>query len=200
MEGRTDPVSAYRIVGIGPQRSPQGGLEARPLGRFVGRERVLAELEEAVTQARTGRGQVVGIVGEPGMGKSRLLIEFRRALSGPRLTLSEGRCLSYGGRPRTCRCSHPRGLRDHRGRPARRDEGEAPLLAPRDRPRSRQCSPYSCSCSAPGAGEALAGLTPEAVRARTSETLGRRRSMGAGSVPSCSSTRTSIGWISPRSP
>jgi predicted ATPase len=43
-----------------------------------------------------GQGQVAGIVGEPGVGKSRLLLEFRRSLAGRRVTYLEGRCLSFG--------------------------------------------------------------------------------------------------------
>jgi predicted ATPase len=53
-------------------------------------------LRELLAQAEGGRGQVVGIVGEPGMGKSRLLYEFRQCLAGQRVTYLEGRCLSYG--------------------------------------------------------------------------------------------------------
>ena len=64
--------------------------------RFVGRERQLSALNDLLDEVREGRGQVVGVVGEPGMGKSRLVSEFRRGLAGERLTILEGRCLSYG--------------------------------------------------------------------------------------------------------
>src|SRR5262249_36187526 len=49
-----------------------------------------------LAQVETGRGQVVGVVGEPGIGKSRLLYEFHQSLEGKRLTHLTGRCLSYG--------------------------------------------------------------------------------------------------------
>ena len=76
--------------------APRVGLGARVLSPFVGRERELTMLHELLVQVEEGRGQVVGIVGEPGMGKSRLLYEFRQRLRGQRVTYLEGRCLSYG--------------------------------------------------------------------------------------------------------
>ena len=62
----------------------------------MGRERQLAALQELVAEAASGRGQVVGVVAEPGMGKSRIVAELRRSLAAERLTVLEGRCLSYG--------------------------------------------------------------------------------------------------------
>src|SRR5262249_30334803 len=53
-------------------------------------------LHALLAQAETGRGQVVGVVGEPGIGKSRLIYEFRQSLEGKRLIYLIGRCLSYG--------------------------------------------------------------------------------------------------------
>jgi predicted ATPase len=65
------------------------------LSPFVGREREFTTLHALLAQVETGRGQVVGVVGEPGIGKSRLLYEFRQSLEGKRLTYLTGRCLSY---------------------------------------------------------------------------------------------------------
>jgi class 3 adenylate cyclase/tetratricopeptide (TPR) repeat protein len=96
VRGRQGPVEAYRVLRVGPRRSPIEGIGTRPLGRFVGRQRHLAALGDHLAQAREGGGQVVGIVAEPGMGKSRLITEFRRTLRGERLTVLEGRCLSFG--------------------------------------------------------------------------------------------------------
>ena len=56
----------------------------------------MADLHAQLTQATAGQGQVVGIVGELGIGKSRLLYEFRRSLSGEDVTYVEGHCQSYG--------------------------------------------------------------------------------------------------------
>lgn len=131
VRGKSEPVTAFRVEGVGPRRSPLDTAGARPLSRFVGREREMSALHELLTragvsqasgstdrrplsrfvgrdyelealfnplaQAEAGHGQVVGVVGEPGMGKSRLLYEFRRSLGGQWTTYLEGRCLSYGG-------------------------------------------------------------------------------------------------------
>jgi hypothetical protein len=70
-------------------------FHGRP-SRFVGRAGELAFLAQAVAQIKGGRGQVIGVMGEPGVGKSRLVYEFRQGLSGRRVTYLEGRCLSYG--------------------------------------------------------------------------------------------------------
>jgi hypothetical protein len=81
IKGRTEPVTPYRVVALGRRRSPLDGLEDRALSRFVGRERELAILHELLAQVEAGQGQIVGIVGEPSVGKSRLLLEFRRTLA-----------------------------------------------------------------------------------------------------------------------
>jgi transcriptional regulator with AAA-type ATPase domain/tetratricopeptide (TPR) repeat protein len=79
------PAGARRVVrNADPGRS-----------RFVGRERELRLLTECFELARKGQGQVVMIVGEPGIGKSRLLHEFRRQL-GRSATWVEGQALSFG--------------------------------------------------------------------------------------------------------
>lgn len=67
----------------------------RGLTPYVGRERELRALLDAFEQAKTGRGQVVFVVVEPGIGKSRLLYELRRRL-GEEATWLEGRCISFG--------------------------------------------------------------------------------------------------------
>ena len=92
--GQADPAGAYSVVGS-TGRYPSTGLLALPRSRFVGRERELATLHELLEQVQSGQGCVVGIVGEPGMGKSRLLAEFRQSLTGKCVTYLEGHCLSY---------------------------------------------------------------------------------------------------------
>ncbi|MBI4640701.1 MAG: AAA family ATPase [Candidatus Tectomicrobia bacterium] len=96
VRGKSEPVMVYKVLGSGPQRSPMERLEGLALSRFVGRERELAILQDLFRQVEGSQGQVVGIVGEPGAGKSRLLYELRRSLTGKRVTYLEGRCLSYG--------------------------------------------------------------------------------------------------------
>ena len=71
-------------------------MDARTLSPFVGRGHELRALHAILDQVADGRGQSVGIVGEPGIGKSRLLAEFSQRLrtDGP-VTYLEGHCLSY---------------------------------------------------------------------------------------------------------
>jgi len=71
-----DQSVAYAVLGLRPQPSPLRLQGRRPLTRFVGRARELAVLEDLLGQAQEGRGQVVGMIGEPGVGKSRLCDEF----------------------------------------------------------------------------------------------------------------------------
>ncbi len=96
VKGKAEAITAYRVVGLGTRRSWVEGREDRALSRFVGRERELAALGDFLAEAEAGRGQVVAILGEPGVGKSRLVYEFRRSLDERRVTYLEGRGLSYG--------------------------------------------------------------------------------------------------------
>ena len=96
VKGKAKPVSAYRLVAIGPTRAPIAARVERPLSHFVGRERELATLRDLLIQAERGHGQLVGLVGEPGVGKSRLLYEFGQGLAGRTVTYLGGRCLSWG--------------------------------------------------------------------------------------------------------
>jgi DNA-binding NtrC family response regulator/tetratricopeptide (TPR) repeat protein len=66
------------------------------LGPFVDREDEIALLSQRVAAAARGEGQVIGIVGDAGMGKSRLLFELRQRLPRDSTTFLEGRCVSYG--------------------------------------------------------------------------------------------------------
>ncbi len=96
VKGKTEAVGAFRILGLGTRRSPLDGREDRPLSPFVGRGREMATLRDVLADVEAGRGQVIGLVGEAGVGKSRVVYEFRRGLAERRITALEGRCLSYG--------------------------------------------------------------------------------------------------------
>jgi class 3 adenylate cyclase/tetratricopeptide (TPR) repeat protein len=86
-------VQPLKVIGLGPRTARiSSGDELSP---FTGRDRELAELGRALDLAVGGEGQVVGLAGDPGLGKSRLAWEFRR-MAEPRATMVEGRCLSYG--------------------------------------------------------------------------------------------------------
>jgi class 3 adenylate cyclase/tetratricopeptide (TPR) repeat protein len=96
VEDVSTPVPVYAFRGIARRRSGVPWRGERALSRFVGREREMAILHERLAHVEGGRGQVVGIAGDPGIGKSRLLYEFRRSLAGKPVTYWEGHCLSYG--------------------------------------------------------------------------------------------------------
>src|SRR2546422_272486 len=77
VKGVSEPVELYEVVGVGPLRTRLEVVARRGLVRFVGRQGELAQLQHALEQARGGRGQIVGVVGEPGGGKSRLCYECK---------------------------------------------------------------------------------------------------------------------------
>ena len=76
VRGLPEPIEVHEVVGPGAVRSPLHAAAARGLTRFVGRDREIDQLREALERAQAGRGQVVAVVGEPGVGKSRLYWEF----------------------------------------------------------------------------------------------------------------------------
>jgi class 3 adenylate cyclase len=89
VKGRSEPVVASRLVG------PRPATEPPPRTPLFGRDPELEMLEESNADLRAGRGQVLLVIGDAGLGKTRMLAELR-ALSGEDVTWLEGRCLSYG--------------------------------------------------------------------------------------------------------
>jgi len=96
VKGKKEPVKAYQLIGVGQARTRLGVSEMRGLTPFVGRQKELEHIKDCYAQAKEGQGQVVGIVGEPGVGKSRLLLEFIRSLPREEYTYLEGECIQYG--------------------------------------------------------------------------------------------------------
>jgi len=78
VKGIEDPVPIYEVVGTGPLRTRLQVSARRGLSRFVGRQTEIEWMQHALDQAKAGRGQIVGVMGEPGLGKSRLFYEFKR--------------------------------------------------------------------------------------------------------------------------
>src|SRR5262245_57796120 len=74
------PITVYEVHGLLRRRAGVPRRGARPLSRFVGRARELGLLHERLALTTSGQGQALGITGEPGMGKSRLLAEFAQSL------------------------------------------------------------------------------------------------------------------------
>ena len=96
IEGKAEPILAYRLIGASHRRSALDEATSAHKTMFVGRDNELAVLNDFLRQVENGRGQTIGVVGEPGIGKSRLLAEFHRQLAAESVTWVEGRCLSYG--------------------------------------------------------------------------------------------------------
>jgi class 3 adenylate cyclase/tetratricopeptide (TPR) repeat protein len=96
LKGKPEPITAYRLLGVSHRRSGLRESTSPRAAVFVNRESELAILNNFLRQVESGHGQAVGLVGEPGIGKSRLLAEFRRQVTDGRVTWVEGRCLSYG--------------------------------------------------------------------------------------------------------
>jgi class 3 adenylate cyclase/tetratricopeptide (TPR) repeat protein len=76
VKGLAEPIDVYELVGAGAARTRLQAASARGLSRFVGRDSEMVQLRAAAEQAGRGRGQMVAVVGEPGVGKSRLFYEF----------------------------------------------------------------------------------------------------------------------------
>jgi class 3 adenylate cyclase/tetratricopeptide (TPR) repeat protein len=96
LKGKADPITAYRLLDVSQARAVLRPSTAARRTTFVDRQSDLAILNNLLRQVESGHRQAVGIVGEPGIGKSRLLGEFRRQLLSERVTWVEGRCVSYG--------------------------------------------------------------------------------------------------------
>jgi class 3 adenylate cyclase/tetratricopeptide (TPR) repeat protein len=93
--GLGEPVEVFEVTGAGPARSRLQAAATRGLTRFVGREAELARLEEALVRARAGRGALVALVGDPGVGKSRLVRELAQRPGAEDVTVLEGRPVVY---------------------------------------------------------------------------------------------------------
>ena len=76
IKGMEAPLHIYEVLGAGPLRTKLQVAARRGLTRFVGRTRELEQMQQALAHAKEGHGQIVGVMGEPGLGKSRLFYEF----------------------------------------------------------------------------------------------------------------------------
>jgi class 3 adenylate cyclase len=96
VKGLSEPVEAYEVTGAGLVRSRMEAAAARGLSRFVGRDAEIHALQQALEKAGLGHGQVVTVVGEPGVGKSRLFYEFTRSHRTQGWLILESGSASYG--------------------------------------------------------------------------------------------------------
>src|SRR5215475_6950983 len=96
VKGLETPAPVYELTGTVPARSRFQATTARGLTRFVGRDRELQQLAQALDRAAAGHGQAVAVVGEAGLGKSRLVWEFSRSHRTHGWLVLESGSVSYG--------------------------------------------------------------------------------------------------------
>jgi class 3 adenylate cyclase/tetratricopeptide (TPR) repeat protein len=96
VKGLTEPVEVFELVGTSSVTRRLQATAARGLTRFVGRQHEIEVLYQAMDRAGAGHGQVVALVGEPGVGKSRLVYEFIRSHRTSGWLILESASASYG--------------------------------------------------------------------------------------------------------
>jgi class 3 adenylate cyclase len=77
VKGLTEPINVYEVTGLGALRTRLQRAARRGLTKFVGRQREMDALKRAAEQAQAGHGQIVAVMADPGIGKSRLFYEFK---------------------------------------------------------------------------------------------------------------------------
>src|SRR5712692_5909924 len=96
LKGLSEPVQVYELAGANPVRSRFQVHATRGLTKFVGRTSEIAQLADALDLARSGRGQIVAVVGEPGVGKSRLCWELAHSHRTDGCLVIDTASVSYG--------------------------------------------------------------------------------------------------------
>ncbi len=95
IRGISEPVRAYEVIKPLPRPEKIRGIEGLR-AEIIGRDRELADLKESVDEALRGRGQIVTISGEAGVGKTRLVSELKGYIRDKNIRWLEGRCVSIG--------------------------------------------------------------------------------------------------------
>jgi class 3 adenylate cyclase/tetratricopeptide (TPR) repeat protein len=96
VRGWPDPVEVYELTGASALRSRLQATAARGFTRFVGRDPEMEQLRRALALAQDGHGQLIAVVGEPGVGKSRLVYEFTHSHRTQEWLILEAGSVSYG--------------------------------------------------------------------------------------------------------
>jgi DNA-binding NtrC family response regulator/tetratricopeptide (TPR) repeat protein len=199
LRGLAQPASV--VIALRPARERGARQIRRAAGPFVGRARELDALEELLRVVEGGSGQAVGIAGEPGAGKSRLLFELRQRLRGRGVRYLEGQCLAYGGMT-------PYGplldvLPDY-FEIVPDDDAETRTAKVRDAMRRLSLDPDAHApyllqlLGAPDGAGRLAALDPQTVKARTFEAL-REIFLGAARGAPVVLAIENAHWIDPTS-
>ena len=96
MKGKTGPTIPYRVIGESKIQTRFEAAEQKGFTTYTGRDQELAILRTCLEKAILGEGQFVTVMGEEGMGKSRLHYELRHKLDRKKITVLQGRCQPYG--------------------------------------------------------------------------------------------------------
>ena len=96
LKGKSKPITPHRVVRETAVQTRFEAAQQRGFTPHTGRESELAQLQRCLDISTAGEGQFVSVVGEAGIGKSRLLYEFRHTIDRDQVTVLEGRCQSYG--------------------------------------------------------------------------------------------------------
>ena len=101
VKGKAEPIPVYRLIsaqqaGTQTAHRPRLGMERRIYAAMVGRERELQILVDRARELTKGRGAIVNVIGEAGIGKSRLIAEFKRSEALEKIVVLEGRAISIG--------------------------------------------------------------------------------------------------------
>ena len=95
VKGISEPINVHEVVGLGPLRTRLQRSAGRGLSKFVGRTKEKEALKRAAARAHSGAGQIVAVVAEPGVGKSRLFFEFKAEVQSE-WTVLEAFSISHG--------------------------------------------------------------------------------------------------------
>ena len=176
VKGLAEPVEVFELIGAGPARSRLQAATTRGLSRFVGRDEELGQLRRALDRAGAGHGQVVAVVGEPGVGKSRLFHEIIRShrtqgwLVLEAGSASHGKATSYLPAVDVLRAYFGIGAQDdHR---AIREKVTGRLLT-LDRALESALPPFLALLDVPGGDAAWDALEPRERRRSTLEAVKR---------------------------
>ena len=96
IKGMSEPMQVYELTGASSVRRRLQAAIARGLTKFVGRDTEIDALNQALTQVESGHGQLVAVVGEAGVGKSRLVYEFIHSYRAQGWRVLESASVSYG--------------------------------------------------------------------------------------------------------
>jgi class 3 adenylate cyclase/tetratricopeptide (TPR) repeat protein len=96
IKGASQPVQVFELAGVGQARSRLDLARERGFSRFVGREREIEALKEGLARAEEGEANAIGVVAEPGIGKSRLYLEFIQRCRGEGVEVFEAQGQAHG--------------------------------------------------------------------------------------------------------